>query len=118
VKDAGTVQRRETVGGSSGSSQLSPGRCSTEMISDGSKDTNGKVLVKGVGENLLPTAQTGGLCRQGFPLAAPGTGDSHIDLFGHLSPGQALITELQDLLCGDRVAGGPPKRMVTPAQRS
>jgi hypothetical protein len=31
------------------------------MISDGRTDTNGKVLIEGVGENLLPTAQTCGL---------------------------------------------------------
>jgi hypothetical protein len=47
--------------GSSGSSQLSPGRGSTEMISNRRSDTNGKFLVKGVGENLLPTAQARGL---------------------------------------------------------
>jgi hypothetical protein len=57
VKHAGTTEGRETVSGSSGSSQLSPGRRSTEMINDGCSDTYCKVLVKGVGENLLPTAQ-------------------------------------------------------------
>jgi hypothetical protein len=46
------------VGGWSGSSQLSPGGGSTEMISDGRTDANRKVLVKGVDENLLPTAKT------------------------------------------------------------
>jgi hypothetical protein len=40
------------------------------------------------------------LWRPGFPVAAPGTGNSHIDLFCYLIPGQALITELQDPLCG------------------
>jgi hypothetical protein len=34
VKHAGTVGRTETVGGSPGSSQLSPGGRSTEMISN------------------------------------------------------------------------------------
>jgi hypothetical protein len=56
VKHAGTVGRGKTVGGSSGSSQLSPGGGSTEMISDGCPDTNSEVLVKGVSENLLPSA--------------------------------------------------------------
>ena len=88
------------MGGSSGSSELSPGGGSTEMISNGRSDANRKVLIKGVGENLLPTAQAWGLWRPGPPVAAPGTGNRHIDLLGHLSPGQALVTQLQDLLCG------------------
>jgi hypothetical protein len=58
MEHAGTTQRGETVCSSSGSGELSPGRASTEMISDGSSDTNRKVLVKRLGENLLPTAQT------------------------------------------------------------
>jgi hypothetical protein len=29
-----------------------------------------------------------------------GTVSSHIELLGHLIPGQSLITQLQDLLCG------------------
>src|SRR4029453_16629669 len=50
VQHAGNVGRCETVGGSSGSSQLSPGRRSTEMISDGRPNPNRKVLIEGVGE--------------------------------------------------------------------
>jgi hypothetical protein len=73
VINAGTVERGETVGGPSGSSQLSPGRGSTEMINDGCSDSNGKVLVKGVGENLPPTAQAWTLGRPDLPVAAPGT---------------------------------------------
>jgi hypothetical protein len=57
VEDTGTTEGGETVGGSSCGSQLSPGKGSTEMISNGCPDANGKVLVKGVGEHLLPTAQ-------------------------------------------------------------
>jgi hypothetical protein len=57
VQQAGTVGRGETVGGSSGSVQLSPSRGSTEMIGDGCPDGSRKVLFKGVGEYLLPTAQ-------------------------------------------------------------
>ena len=73
VQHLGTTQPGETVGGSSGTNQLGPGRGSTEMISDGRSDTNGKVLVKRVGENLLPTAQTWRLERPGPPerLQAP-----------------------------------------------
>ena len=105
VKHAGTTEGGETVGGSSCGSELSPGGGSAEMISDGCSDANRKVLVKGVGENLLPTAQAWGLWRPGPPVAAPGTGNSHIDLFCHLSPGQALVTQLQDLLCGGGMSG-------------
>jgi hypothetical protein len=57
VIHTGPAEGGETVGGSSASSELSPGRGSTEMISHGCTDTNRKVLVKGVGEHLLPTAQ-------------------------------------------------------------
>jgi hypothetical protein len=45
--------------------ELSSGRESTKMISDGCPYGNGKVLVKGVGEHLLPTAQSWRLCRPG-----------------------------------------------------
>jgi len=38
-------------------------------------------------------------------VTAPGTGDRHADLFCHLTPGQASITELRDLLCGGRESG-------------
>ena len=70
------------------------------MISDGGTDTNGKVLVKCVGENLLPTAQAWGLWRPGPPVTAPDTGNRHIDLFCHLIPGQALVMQHPDLLGG------------------
>ena len=105
VKHTGTTEGGETVGGSSCGSELSPGGGSTEMISDGCTDANRKVLVKGVGENLLPTAQAWGLWRPGPPVAAPGTGNRHIDLLCHLIPGQALVTKLQDLLCGGGMSG-------------
>ena len=62
-------------------------------------DSNRQVLVKGVGENLLPTAQAWGLWPPGPPVATPGPGNRHIDLFGHLIPRQALFTKLHDLLC-------------------
>ena len=57
MEHAGTTEGDETVGSSPCGSQLSPGRGSTEMISDGRTNANRKVLIKGVGENLLPTAQ-------------------------------------------------------------
>jgi hypothetical protein len=60
MQDAGPTGGCETVGGSSCSSELSAGGDSTEMISDGRTDANCKVLVKGVGENLLPEAQAWG----------------------------------------------------------
>jgi hypothetical protein len=69
------------------------------MISDRCTNANCKVLVKGVDENLLPTAQAWGLGRPGPPVAAPGTGNRHIDLLCYLWPGQALVPELHDLLC-------------------
>jgi hypothetical protein len=75
------------------------------MISDGCTYTNRKVLVKGVGENLLPTAQARGLWRPGLPVPTPGAGDSHVDLFFHLIPGQALIPELEDLSGGGEMSG-------------
>jgi hypothetical protein len=55
VEHTGKTEGGETVGGSSRSSELSPGGGSTEMISDGCTDTNREVPIKGVGENLLPT---------------------------------------------------------------
>jgi hypothetical protein len=100
MEHAGTTQRGETVGESTCGGQLSPGGGSTEMISDRRTDADREILVKGVGENLLPTSQAWGLWRPGPPVAAPGTGNRHTDLFCHLIPGQAVITQLQDLLCG------------------
>jgi hypothetical protein len=57
VKHASTTESSETVGGSSCSGGLSPGRSPTEMISDGRTYANRKVLVEGAGEHLLPSAQ-------------------------------------------------------------
>jgi hypothetical protein len=105
VKHAGTTEGGETVGGSSCGSQLGTGGRAAEMISDRCSDANRQVLIKGVGENLLPTAQAGGLWRPGPPVAAPSTQNRHIDLRGHLIPGQALVTQLQDLLCGGGMSG-------------
>jgi hypothetical protein len=95
----------ETVGRSSGGNQLSPRRRSAEMISDGCTNANGEVLVKCVGEHLLPTAQAWGPWRPGSPVPAPGTGNRHIDLLCYLWPGHALLPELKDLLCGRRICG-------------
>ena len=73
------------------------------------------------GQNLLPTAQACRLGRPGPPVAAPGTGNSHPDLFCHLSPGQPLVTQLQDLLCAGGMSGrtaathrdaGPPELLA------
>jgi hypothetical protein len=57
VQHTGPTESSKSVGGPSGSGQLSPGECSAEMISDGCTDANRKVLVKRFGEYLLPTAQ-------------------------------------------------------------
>jgi hypothetical protein len=54
---AGTTEGGETVGGSSSSNEFSPGWGSAEMISDRCPDANRMVLIKSIGENLLPTAQ-------------------------------------------------------------
>jgi hypothetical protein len=75
------------------------------MISDGRSDANGEVLVKCVGEHLLPTAQTVGLRRPRLPVATPGTGASHTYLFCDLGPAQVLVTKLQDLIGGGSVSG-------------
>ena len=60
--------------GRSSGGELSSGGGSTEMISDGRTDANRKVPVKGVSQNLLPTAQVCGLGGWAFLIAAPGTG--------------------------------------------
>ena len=73
------------------------------MISDRCPDANRKVLIKSVGEHLLPTAQAGGLWRPSPPVAAPSAGNRHIDLLCYLWPGQALVTKLKDLLRGGRM---------------
>jgi hypothetical protein len=68
------------------------------MINNGGSNANRKVLVKRAGENPLPSAQPLWLRRLGPPIAAPRPRNSHIDLFRHLSPCQALVPQLHDLL--------------------
>ena len=70
------------------------------MISDSRTDANRKVLVKRVGEHLLPSAQPLGLGRSCPPVTTPGTGNRHIDLLCYLWRGQALVTKPKDLLRG------------------
>jgi hypothetical protein len=94
MKDASTTEGGETVGCPSSTSQLSPGRGSAEMISDGCSDANGRALIEGVGEHLLPSAQAWWIWSLGTPVAAPGTGNGHLDPFGH-HPGQAMVTQLR-----------------------
>jgi DNA-directed RNA polymerase subunit RPC12/RpoP len=48
------------VGCSSCGRELSPGGRTSKMISDDCTNANGKVLIKGVGEHLLPAAQAYG----------------------------------------------------------
>jgi hypothetical protein len=93
------------MGGSSSSIEFSPGGGWAEMISDRCPDANRKVLVKRVGKHLLPSAESGWLGWPGPSVATPRTGISHVDLFCYLSPGQALVTQLQDLLGGGGMSG-------------
>src|SRR5687768_18571 len=97
MDDTGTAEGGETVGGSSSGNHLSSSRRSTKMINHRCTDTNHKALIEGVGENLLPTAQTRGLWRPGPPVAAPGTRNRHIDPLCYLWPGQALVPKRQNL---------------------
>jgi len=64
------------------------------------------VLIKSINEHLLPTTQMWGPRRPRPLVAAPDTGNRHIDLLCYFIPGEALITKLQDLLCG----GGMSRR--------
>ena len=75
------------------------------MISDGCPDANRKVLVQRVGECPLPTAQAFGLRWLGPTVATPRTRNGHIDLRRYLNPRAALVTKLEDLLCGDGMRG-------------
>jgi hypothetical protein len=50
----------KTVGGSSCGGKFSSGGGSTKMISDGCSYANREIVIKRVGENLLPTAQAWG----------------------------------------------------------
>jgi hypothetical protein len=75
------------------------------MISNCCTDTNRQILFKSLGENLLPAAQACWLSWTGSAVAAPGTRNRHINLFGHLIPGQPLVTKFQDLLCRDGMSG-------------
>jgi hypothetical protein len=75
------------------------------MINDGRSDHNRKVLVESVGKNLLPTAKPWRPWQPGPLVAAPGTGNGHVDPFCHLIPGQALVTQLQYLLCRGGMSG-------------
>ena len=100
VQHLGTTDVGETVGGSSCGVELSPSRRSSEMISDGRSDTNSKVLVKGVGEHLLPTAQAWGRRLMCSPVATPRTRTSHTHLFCDFGPVQALGAKFHDLIGG------------------
>jgi hypothetical protein len=73
MEHAAEAQRGQAVGCSSCGSQLGPGRGSAEMISDGCTDANREVLVKGVGENLLPPDPNVGTLGAGLS----GSGSKH-----------------------------------------
>jgi hypothetical protein len=114
VEHAGTTASAEAVGGSSCGGQLSPGRSSTEMISDGCTYANRKVLIKCVGENLLPTAHAwfGGRAFR-WRLQTPET---------VISTCRATSFQVTPLSRSSRIcwveagrAGGPPRRILMPA---
>jgi hypothetical protein len=91
-------------GWSCGGELSSSGR-SAEVISDRCTDTNGKVLIKM--HRKEPAANdpaVGALVAEPFETA-PGTRNRHIVLFGHLIPGEALVAQLQDLMCGGGMCG-------------
>jgi hypothetical protein len=50
------------------------------------------------------------------PVAAPGTGNGHIDLLCHLSPGKALVTQLEGLLGRGGMRRRTAALIVTPAR--
>jgi hypothetical protein len=113
VQHAGTTLRGQTVGGSSCSGQFGPGRAPAEMISDGCAYANGEVLIKGVGEHLLPTAQSCAVWWLSLTVAAPGTRASHAYVFCDLRPGQASVTQLQDLIGGGGMSGSAARQGET-----
>ena len=64
MEHAGTTASSEPVGGSPCGGELSSAGGAAEMINDSRSDANRKVLIKGVSEHLLPTAQACGLGRR------------------------------------------------------
>ena len=84
----------------SGGGEFSSAGGSTKMISDSCLYANGKVLIKRVGENLLPTAQARALWRLSPAIAAPGTETVMSICFGNLVPGETVVAKFQDLLGG------------------
>jgi hypothetical protein len=105
MQHTGTTESGETVGGSSGSGDFSSGGDSAERISDRRSNANGEVLVKvrrrapaanGPGGVTLAAGPSGTGSKRRKPSYRPGR---------HLSPGQALVTQLQNLLCGGRMSG-------------
>ena len=87
------------------------------MINDSCSNANRKVLVKRLGENLLPSAQPRRLWWPGGSVATPCPGNCHVDPFCDFSPGQTLVTQVEDLLGGGWVSRCADGRMVTPARR-
>jgi len=109
MKRSGATRCGETVGGSSCGGELGPGWHPTKMISDGCTYANRKVLIKSLSENLLPPAQAWRLCWPRPPVAAPDTGNRHIDLFCYLIPGETLVAQLNDLFRGGGMGGRSPR---------
>jgi len=80
------------VGGLSSGGDLSTGWGSTKMISNSCSYANRKILIKTVGQYLLPTGPSA-TASAAVPLGSGScTGSRHVDPFGHLIPGQPLVT--------------------------
>jgi hypothetical protein len=92
VNHAGTTQGTKTVGGSPGSRQLSTSGRSSEMISDGARTPMARFSSSASVRTCCQRPNPRRLRWSSSPIAAPGTGTSHIDLFCNLIPGQALVT--------------------------
>ena len=84
--------------------QLSSRGCTAEMIDDGCSNTNRKVLVKRLCEDLLPSAQARRLWWPGGSVATPCPGNCHVDPLCYFRPGQTLVTKVEDLLRGGWVS--------------
>jgi hypothetical protein len=118
VKDPGMTKGGEAMGGSSGGGEFSPGWSSAEMISDGRPDTDREVLVERVGQHPLPPAQAWGLWRPALRsrLHAP---ERVISTRSATSVQLKPRSRSSAICCVDAgCAGGPPRRMATPAPRS
>src|SRR5215211_7261223 len=73
------------------------------MISDGCATPMARFWSSASARACCQRPKTCCLWRPGLPAPAPDTGNGHVDLRGHLIPGQVLVTQLKDLLCGGMI---------------